>query len=357
MEKSSEKSSINIAQLKKQALFFVVITLLLTFAYNALLYVTFKDITQAPGYSTLIQMLIPAMVAIFCLFSFKDTGIKRPSKIFFGLFTLYVIVFFWEMLVGPIIPYKFIQLPIYRFMPTLSILIAVFSIIILFSMNLKRKWMEELSLLRLSFGRNLKYYLILGVIFTVLLFLVYFLNYLLEFGPPLDKYSLSTFTLTFLINLSIGFFVGWPFYFGEEYGWRVYLQDRLFPIFGGIKGVLLLGLIWGLWHSGLIIMGMNYPEQPLLGNMVMFLLTIVVGIFYSYAVLKTGSVWIAVLLHMIIDTLEPIAWFYMSYPSETIFCFGMGLYGILILGIFALLLILADGKVWKRDWILKNYLN
>lgn len=352
-----ERSSINIAELKKQALVFVVITLVLTFAYNALLYVTFKDITQAPGYSTLIQMLIPAIVAIFCLFLFKDTGIKKPSRIFFGLFALYVIVFLWEMLVGPIIPHELIQLPIYRFMPTLSILIAVVSVIILFLMNLKRKWREKLSLTRLSFGRNLKYYLILGVIFTVLLFVVYFLNHLLDFGPPIDKYSLNTFMVTFLINLVVGFFVGWPFYFGEEYGWRVYLQDRLFPLLGGIKGVLLLGLIWGVWHSGLIIMGMNYSGQPLVGNLVMFLLTIVVGVFYSYAVLKTGSVWIAVILHLIIDTLEPIAWFYMSYPSDPIFCFGMGLYGILVMGVFAVLLILLDRKVWKREWIIQNYLN
>lgn len=36
--------------------------------------------------------------------------------------------------------------------------------------------------------------------------------------------------------------------FGEEYGWRCYLQPILQNRFGPRRGVLLLGLLWGLWH-------------------------------------------------------------------------------------------------------------
>ncbi len=36
--------------------------------------------------------------------------------------------------------------------------------------------------------------------------------------------------------------------FGEEYGWRGFLQSRLQNKFGKRIGVLLVGVIWGLWH-------------------------------------------------------------------------------------------------------------
>lgn len=343
-----------ISQIKKQTLFFIAITFIFTYGFNLWLYLNFQNISQFPPYSTLIQMLIPAAVAILLLFCFNRNNITNKSKIFFGLFFLYVFIFLWEMLAGSILPDKLIQLPVYRFMPTVSIIVAFCSIIILFLMNIRIKWREGLALTKLSFGSNLKYYSLTGVLFSILLFAIYYLNHLLAYGNPLEAYDLKNFVTIFAMNLIIGFFVGWPFYFGEEYGWRVYLQDRLFPIFGGIKGVILLGLIWGLWHSGLILMGMNYPEQPVLGNLVMIMLSIIVGIFFSYAVLKTGSVWIAVILHLIIDTVEPAALFYISFPSDPIFSFGMGLYGITIMGIFALLLIILDRKVWKRANILEK---
>jgi uncharacterized protein len=56
--------------------------------------------------------------------------------------------------------------------------------------------------------------------------------------------------------------LGNPLTFGEEYGWRGYLLPRLFPP-GEIKATLLLGQIWGGWHVPAILMGLNYPKQPL----------------------------------------------------------------------------------------------
>ncbi|MFQ9495517.1 MAG: CPBP family intramembrane glutamic endopeptidase [Dorea longicatena] len=40
-------------------------------------------------------------------------------------------------------------------------------------------------------------------------------------------------------------------FFGEEYAWRGCLQGRLQNIFGKRMGVILLGIIWELWHMPL----------------------------------------------------------------------------------------------------------
>ena len=71
-------------------------------------------------------------------------------------------------------------------------------------------------------------------------------------GVPAKEFNLNLFLSTFISLLIVGALLLWPAVFGEEYGWRVFLQDRLLPLFGGYKGVLLLGIIWGIWHSGTI---------------------------------------------------------------------------------------------------------
>ena len=94
----------------------------------------------------------------------------------------------------------------------------------------------------------------------------------------------------------LGPILGLVITFGEEYGWRGYLQSELFKL-GRVRGVLLLGVIWGVWHWPLILMGYNYPGHPLLGVVLMTLYTMGLGIVLSYAVLKSGSVLLAAFLH------------------------------------------------------------
>ena len=177
--------------------------------------------------------------------------------------------------------------------------------------------------------------------------LSYNLNYWTGLGAPAKEFSPGLFLMIFLPGLAASFFIGWPGFFGEEFGWRGYLQDRLFPLHGGYKGVLVLGVIWGLWHSLLISVGYNYPGQPVLGNVMMLLFTLVMGIIFSYAVLTTGSIWIAVILHMIVDSIDPLAASYFSSTTEPILSFGTGLFGIVLLAVFAV--VLLRSKVWTTD--------
>jgi len=113
-------------------------------------------------------------------------------------------------------------------------------------------------------------------------------------------------------------------------------------IFGRVKCVVLVGVIWGLWHAPVIAMGYNYPGKPILGVITMTLFTVVIGIYYSFAVFKTGSVWIAVLLHIITNAVGPLLIASIAYAADPIFSFGIGVYRIAFFAIPALFMLKSD---------------
>lgn len=88
--------------------------------------------------------------------------------------------------------------------------------------------------------------------------------------------------------------------FGEEFGWRAYLQPKLMPL-GARKAVLLTGLIWGVWHWPVILMGynygLNYFGAPVLGPLAMVWFTLALGVIFGWLSVKAQSVWPAVIAH------------------------------------------------------------
>ncbi|TCK26009.1 CPBP family intramembrane glutamic endopeptidase [Pseudonocardia endophytica] len=83
---------------------------------------------------------------------------------------------------------------------------------------------------------------------------------------------------------------------GEEWGWRGWLLPRL--LHRGLWPALLWsGLIWGVWHAPLTLLGYNYPE---LGPGAAALFTgtcILLGVLMGWLRLYSGSVWPPVLAH------------------------------------------------------------
>ena len=89
--------------------------------------------------------------------------------------------------------------------------------------------------------------------------------------------------------------------FGEEWGWRGYLLPKLSKQLPSIPTLLISGVIWGLWHAPLTAIGHNYglgyPGFPFTGIAMMCLFCTVLGVFFSYVTLKTGSCIPAILGH------------------------------------------------------------
>jgi membrane protease YdiL (CAAX protease family) len=132
--------------------------------------------------------------------------------------------------------------------------------------------------------------------------------------------------------------------FGEEYGWRGYLQSELMKI-GRVRGVLLLGVIWGAWHWPLILMGYNYPGYPLLGVVLMALYTTGLAVVLGYAVLRSGSVLLSAYLHALNNQVVATIVAMGFRPFDPAFSFDIGIYGLVTLAIVALL-VLRD-PVWR----------
>lgn len=91
-----------------------------------------------------------------------------------------------------------------------------------------------------------------------------------------------------------------PATFGEEWGWRGYLQHQLMPL-GTWPALVLTGVIWGLWHAPIILLGYNYPLNPLLGVLMMTGMCVILAILFGWTRLATGSVWPAVIAHAFLN--------------------------------------------------------
>lgn len=100
------------------------------------------------------------------------------------------------------------------------------------------------------------------------------------------------------------------FTFGEEFGWRAYLLPKLLPL-GPRRSMLLLGVIWGLWHAPLIAMGHNYgqsyPGWPVAGIIMMTIFCIAAGTVLAWFSLRGRSVWPAVIGHAALNGIAGIA--------------------------------------------------
>ena len=98
--------------------------------------------------------------------------------------------------------------------------------------------------------------------------------------------------------------------FGEEWGWRGYLLPKMSKQFSTVPTLLITGIIWGLWHAPLTVIGHNYGLGywgfPFTGIAMMCLFCIVMGVILSYVTLKTGSCIPAILGHGAINGIAAI---------------------------------------------------
>ena len=139
--------------------------------------------------------------------------------------------------------------------------------------------------------------------------------------------------------------------FGEEWGWRGYLLPKISKHFSTIPTLLITGIIWGLWHAPLTIIGHNYGLGywgfPFTGIAMMCVFCITLGIFLSFVTLKTSSCIPAILAHGAINGIAAIG-IYFTYDGGNPFI-GPAPTGIIGMIPFILLAIFMVLHLKKQD--------
>jgi membrane protease YdiL (CAAX protease family) len=309
-----------------------------------------------PGTRLLLQfqMLLPAFSAMLLgTFFFKDSPIfyrsnRGPSR----WFVYYYFLLTGLYLVGSIV--SLIQPDLGTALASLLLIPNILGLILLVVLRLKggKQTFVEAGMAggkaRIWFGYGL------GVV--VFFALQTWLNTLFKLGTGVDLMTAfpqlagsnlpaMVLLLSAAINtVLVGPFLGLIITFGEEYGWRGFLQTELIRL-GRVRGVLLLGVIWGIWHWPMIWMGYNYPGQPLFGSLFMVAYCIILAYFLAYAVFKSKGVWTAAYLHALTNQTLSFFILFVVTPTSTLYSFGVGL-PTLLLGAIVVVLLLRD-PVWK----------
>ncbi len=354
-------ANIEISQPKvnwRQVSLFAGLTFVFTFALDLALYLLGWYGSGMRVMLLQLQMFLPAFFAtLLGLFVFKDSpfylhnpmpdGRRDRARGFFFLYIAITLSYVVLAVLSAILPGSQALLSSLTSIPMLLGLVGL----ILFRVF---KGREAFARANLRGGRLLDWVIYGGAI-VAFLALQTGLNALFHLGKPVDldlvaaqmgtQMAGSTLVIVLAFQMILeGSLLGLVIAFGEEYGWRGFLQDQLTRL-GKKRGVLLVGLIWGAWHYPVIWMGHNYPGQPVLGTLLMTIFCVLMAFVLGHAVLKTGSVWLAAFMHAIVN--QTTAYFTgMIYtPADPIFSFGLGLYGMATLAVIVLLL-LRD-PVWK----------
>lgn len=180
------------------------------------------------------------------------------------------------------------------------------------------------SWLRPRLKSGWRYWLAAWLLVPLFIFLgviAYYLIFPAQFDPSLNRIrqilptgfaALNPWVIVILqafqgILLSV--LINAPFTFGEEFGWRAYLLQKLLPI-GAHRAILVSGLIIGIWHWPIIALGHNYGFSyqgfPVLGLLTMVWFSISLSFFLSWVVLRADSVWPAVIGHAVLNGLGGI---------------------------------------------------
>ncbi|GAB4404426.1 MAG: CPBP family intramembrane metalloprotease [Bacteroidia bacterium] len=126
------------------------------------------------------------------------------------------------------------------------------------------------------------------------------------------------------------------FAFGEELGWRGLLLAETGPL-GFWRSNLLIGIVWGLWHAPMIVMGHNYPGYPLWGVAMMVLFCTALSFPMAYLTRRAGSILAPSFFHGIYNASAGATALFV-HEAHPLFAPGAGLAVVLAGGVLSTLL-------------------
>ena len=235
-----------------------------------------------------VQMYYPAAGVMLALLLTRGKEEKLPRKYFTGFLASTVILMAAAL--------ASVFTPRINWMIAQELLMIGLTIVCLVLLMLEKKEVRAMYGLKFTGKKNARSWM------YVLLFLVlYFCRIVINgFMAGQTKETLAIFATPeiygAMLYLAIIFFITFTPFFGEEYGWRYFFQPLLQKRFGLKGGVLVLGVLWGLWHLPLNIFYYS-PQTWQVSVAIQIVTCISLGIFFGYAYMKTENIWMVSMLH------------------------------------------------------------
>lgn len=153
--------------------------------------------------------------------------------------------------------------------------------------------------------------------------------------------------ITIISGLFAGVTINALFTFGEEFGWRNYLVDALREV-KFVRASVFIGIVWGLWHFPLILIGHNYPQHSIAGVFMMVIFCVMASFIETYFVLKAKSVFPAVIFHGTINAVAGLN-VIMIKGGNDLLNGSTGLSGFIVMAIVIMTIYIFDKYILKDN--------
>jgi membrane protease YdiL (CAAX protease family) len=140
------------------------------------------------------------------------------------------------------------------------------------------------------------------------------------------------------INAAVGLLAVSFLSFFEEIGWRAWLLPRFIRRFGARHAIVLVSVIWGLWHLPFVLSGIYFDfktvPKALEAAMILPTGSIAFGLVIGWLWVRTESIWIVSLAHGAVNSWGQYAFKYMRdfAVADDMLVLGAGILAVLIVG-------------------------
>ena len=135
---------------------------------------------------------------------------------------------------------------------------------------------------------------------------------------------------------------------GEEIGWRGFLVPAL-RRYGTWPALIVSGIVWGLWHAPVILLGYNFARPSAIGLLLMVAGCLIWGVLLGLLRLRSGAVWPAVFAHGAMNASMglPMLFFAAGSHPDPALMLGFGASG-WIAGGLTIAVLLATGQFRRQ---------
>ncbi len=281
---------------KKQLKIFLAVNFGLTAFMGIIMWISYHNGNDVAAFAAT-QMMYPAMGVILAIILTAGKEKKLPVRFFVTYLVTAVLAIL--LTVGNVL----ISSATWYLVE--NVVFVIGSILSWIMLLTEKKEVRDGCNLRFN-AHNMKKSFLLILLFFVLYLIRLFLAGLLD-GSIKEFAGLFTAPAIWvgMVMLVINFYITFIIFFGEEYGWRYFLQPILQKRFGLKGGVLLLGVIWGLWHLPLSICYYS-PDTWFYSLLIQVVGCVSFAVFFGYAYGKTGNIWVPVAIHFINNNMSAL---------------------------------------------------